>query len=309
VARGPRIAFALPALALLALSANAGAQPQARPRWLALLKEGRELMNRGSYAEACPKLAESVRIAEKVVTIAKLADCEERLGELAAALAHWKRARAVAQATSDDGLARIEQELARVDGIVPKLRIVGAGVASVAIDGRALTRDALSEPLLVDPGPHTVVAREAGRPAMTTTVVTESGGAEITVDIPALQRQAERVAHAAPARAAPPPQPTLAPDRAGTLRIAGLAVAGAGLASLAAGGVLDLMALSKNNASNATGAVNLSTVSAVFVVAGGALTAGGATVWLLAPKREAPPSAAWLGIAPTAGGVVARGAW
>jgi hypothetical protein len=334
VALGPRITLTLSALALLAVAAEAGAQPQTRSPWLEPFKEGLELMKRGSYAEACPKLAESVHITEKLVTLVKLAQCEEKLGQMPAALVHWKRARDVARDTADEHLARVEQELARIDTIVPKLRFVSSGSATIMIDGHVLASHAVSDRVAVEPGRHSVVASESGYPLVTTSVVAEPDGAETLIDIAALRRvaeqreQREHPVPKVPERAAPAKlsrAATLAPDNGGMMRTAAFAVGGAGVASLLAGSVLGLAAISKKGTSNREGcdgttcppgaaetrreAVTLGELSTVFFVAGGLLTAGGATLWFVGGKREAGPSTAWLGIGPTAGGVVARGAW
>src|SRR5207248_8067153 len=67
-----------------------------------LFDAGRDLMKRGDYASACPKLFESARLEPRVGTLARLAECEEKIGHLAAARGHWKDTVELARAQKDD---------------------------------------------------------------------------------------------------------------------------------------------------------------------------------------------------------------
>src|SRR6516225_7921635 len=64
----------------------------------ALFDEGRKLMAERRWAEACPKLAESERLAPSGGTLLNLADCYEHTGQTASAWAAWKDAAARANA-------------------------------------------------------------------------------------------------------------------------------------------------------------------------------------------------------------------
>src|SRR5579884_2436455 len=85
----------------------------------ALFDQGRSLMQQGKYADACPKLAESERLAPSGGTLLNLADCYEHTGQTASAWAAWKDAAARANAA---GKADVEKRaLARAAALEPNL--------------------------------------------------------------------------------------------------------------------------------------------------------------------------------------------
>src|SRR5580692_11189003 len=67
----------------------------------ALFRKGREAAEKGDWATACPKFAESQRLDPAPGTLLNLADCEEHLGQLASAYEHFKTA-VETMAPSDD---------------------------------------------------------------------------------------------------------------------------------------------------------------------------------------------------------------
>src|ERR1700722_15525033 len=66
----------------------ARAQADSDKRAASLFEEGRKLMADRRYSEACPKFAESERLAPSGGAVLNLADCLEKLGHLAGA---WRR--------------------------------------------------------------------------------------------------------------------------------------------------------------------------------------------------------------------------
>ncbi|MCX5744194.1 MAG: hypothetical protein NT062_17020, partial [Proteobacteria bacterium] len=75
-------------LAVVALSE--GAARADMPPAEKLFREGRDLMNRGKFTEACLHFAQSLAIADEVGPRMNLALCEEKRGHLLAALSGFE---------------------------------------------------------------------------------------------------------------------------------------------------------------------------------------------------------------------------
>jgi hypothetical protein len=264
-----------------------------------LFNAGRDMMKRGEYAGACPKLAESVRLDATVGALAKLAECEEHEGRLASAYGRWQQALNLARSTSDARMPDVERELARVDGRVPKLRIVPEGPlpddVAIHVDAREMGSAGSGTPLPVEPGRHTVQVMAPGRVPWSTTIETAADGATTTVPVPALAE--------VPAVVFPPPPPPRVPDvpppsgdaSASPWRTFAFASAGAGVAALAAGAVLGLEAMHERDQAGCPGnlcpddgaantlrsAKTTAAWSTGLFIAGGVLAGCGVTAWWL----------------------------
>jgi hypothetical protein len=329
---------------VLALAGRAGAQPEPSNSNVAaeaLFEEGRSLAGAGKYAEACPKFADSQRLGPSVSTLLNLANCWEKLGRTATAWATYREAASAANAAGrKDYLATA---LRRADGLAPKLARLTLTVAPPAAPGLQVKRDGVvvdsaewGTGIPVDPGTHSIEASAPGRKTWMVSVDVAQDGVQSAVTIPALEEAPADATPAAPAAAPPSASPvsmagtspapdTASPPTGDTQRIVGIVLGGAGLASLAVGGLLALSAKNKYNDSlgfctkenpnlcNATGvqerndARSEGNVATVFVGAGGALLAAGVVTWLTAPHAAKP--ATGLQVVPTLGGVMARGAW
>ncbi|HEY8076878.1 MAG TPA: hypothetical protein VIF62_22280 [Labilithrix sp.] len=311
-------ATAAPALAD-APSDPAGAQT--------LFYEARNLMKQGKFAEACPKLAESLRLDEGMGTRFNLADCEEHVGHIATAWAGFLEVAGKARAAKQPDREKIARQRAQaLEPRLPKLVIdvepnAPAGL-EVKRDGVTVGSAAWGTPIPVDPGQHTIVADAPGRIQFETRVQsTEAKTSHVTITLAAAPVAPPAVATPAPAPPSPEPQPTQltyaeAPgpnqalrdafpppeqdDRGKAQRIVGWTAGGLGLASLAVSGAFGIVSLDKHNSSrshcagdvcDATGASLREDAIRAGNVATGAAIGGGAGVVLGAILLLTAPSA------------------
>jgi hypothetical protein len=134
-----------------------------------LFDDGRRLMGLGQYADACPKLEQSQRLAPAIGTEFNLADCWEHQGRLASA---WAAFLDVAELTHKRGetdreraararAASLQPKLARLSIEVPAARRVGD--LEVRRDGEVVREALWGVAVPVDAGDHRVEARATGR--------------------------------------------------------------------------------------------------------------------------------------------------
>jgi hypothetical protein len=208
---------ALVALAV-GLTASHGARAQGgEAAATALFDEGRKLMAAHKYAEACPKLAESERLAPSGGTLINLADCYEHTGQTASAWVAWKDAAARANAA---GKADVEKRaLSKAAALEPTLSRLTVSVDSasdvagleIKNDGVAVGHAELGVALPVDPGSHLVEATAPKKKPFSTKVdvAAKQTDAKVTVT---LEDEPEAVAPPPPVTpgtgpTTPPPPP------------------------------------------------------------------------------------------------------
>lgn len=130
-----------------------------------LFDEAIKLIDRGRYAEACPKLARSQELAPSGGTLLNLGDCYEKNGQTASAWVSFRDAAARA------GVAGMKQAqaaaLLRSDALAPKLVYLKIQLApdateigglEVKRDGVAVSHAELGTEVPVDPGVHRIEA-------------------------------------------------------------------------------------------------------------------------------------------------------
>src|SRR5262245_24888909 len=88
-----------------------------------LFRQGRELMEGGNLAEACPKLAESYRLDRALGTLINLAYCHEKQGKSATAWAEFRQAAAEARALRDDRETFAQKHIAALEAQLPRVRL------------------------------------------------------------------------------------------------------------------------------------------------------------------------------------------
>jgi hypothetical protein len=151
---------------VLGHAAQARAQSKDPAGAEALFREGRALSDAGDIAGACAKFRESDRLDPAVGTTFNIADCEERLGQVATA---WTLFDEVVQRlpASDKRRTVAEKRAAALEPRLPRLSIrLAAGAAPgsrVVRDGVELGSASQGTALPVDPGEHVVVVSAPGR--------------------------------------------------------------------------------------------------------------------------------------------------
>jgi hypothetical protein len=297
----------------------------------ALFRDARELIVKGDYAAACPKLEESQRLDPAPGTEFNLARCYELTGRLASA---WGAYVEVASITHSAGQAAREQHAReRVAAIEPRLSYVVVKMQHASNAGVHLTRDGAEMPLAqlevaipIDGGEHVLRATAEGKQAWERRFRVDQDAQRITIDVPALEDVPPWPT------AAPAPLPVTTGDAApqasrGKLqRTVALTLLGA---SVVAGGVgtyfgLTKLSLASRARAQCPGDVCTTPEGAQTVgdsaVAGnwstgafvgmGALAIAGGVLWLTAPKSAPARS---VGVTPmmtaTSGGIFLSGGW
>ena len=264
--RGRRVLVTLSVLlGALAVAAPAAAEPTAQERALAgaLFEEGRVLMGKGSYAEACDKLAESQRLDPGGGTLLNLALCHERQGRIATAWVEFREARALARRDKRaDREGAAATEMSKIEPALSMLAIEVPAEARAAgfvvkLDGAAIAEAAWGTKIPVDPGQRVVTAEAPERRTFTTTVEIGASASAPVVTIPPLALEGgPKPPHSTPPSSvsspdAPPASGASSPPPGSGLRTAGFVVGGLGLAGLAVGAGFGVAAVMKQSRSNA----------------------------------------------------------
>lgn len=158
-----------------------------------LFDEGRTLMDRGRFAEACPKLAESQRLDPGGGTLLNLALCHEKEGKLGSAFLEMKAASSQAAKDGRKDREKIANEhVTSLGARVPKLAVHVAREEEgleVHVDGTTLRKPAWDLMTVVDPGSHVVEAVAPGKAPFRKTI-TIAEAEQRVVQIPALDTTA-----------------------------------------------------------------------------------------------------------------------
>jgi len=284
----------------------------------ALFDEGRKLMAQHRYADACPKLADSQRLAPSGGTLINLAECYEHTGQTASAWVAWKDAAARANAAGKAGAeknaldraALLEPKLARLSIVVAAESDV-AGL-EVKRDGIAVGHAEFGLPIPVDPGSHLVEARAPKKKPWSSQVdvTPKQTDARVTVSL-ADDTEARSASSRAPAASANAGMlstgaeaPATQAQGSSTQKTIAWVVLGAGVVCLGVGTVFGLQAKSKNdealqpnncptsmrctqNGLNLTDdAKSAATIATIGFVAGGVALGAGAVLWITAPSTS-----------------------
>ena len=255
------------AVMLAALTSTAQAADADTALAESLFREGKRLQALGKYAEACPKFAESQKVAPGLGTLLNLASCHAQEGKTASAWAEFNDAIAQAKRLGDtQRQALAEKNLQALEPRLTYLRLetadpTNAAELSIQFDESPLSAASLGVPIPVNPGEHQITASAPAKQPWSERFVAPKDPGTLTFTIPALRplsaapAPVPQAAAPAPYPLAPAPapiaQPTPAPapprSTSRPLRTAGFVIGGIGLGSLAFGGLFYITASSEND--------------------------------------------------------------
>jgi tetratricopeptide (TPR) repeat protein len=184
--------FAL--LAPLLFPTGAWGAPEPSPSEISvarrLFAEGKSAEEAGRWREAAQKFRSAVAIKDTPGMRFHLARCEEEQGAFVEALVEYDRARELIdggmKAADVEKLLAAARERVRAKVALLTLKLPGdVQNVSVELDGRALSRSVLDEPMPINPGKHRVVAVAAGRAKFDNEVQLATGEVkQLSVELP-----------------------------------------------------------------------------------------------------------------------------
>jgi hypothetical protein len=184
-----RTIIGVAAATLIALSASASAQNAAQAEQL--FNEAKTLFDAGKIREACQAWEASQRLDPSLATLANVANCREKAGDLATA---WEAYVAVERQTAGLGKYDSLNTLARTRSaaLEPRLSYLSINVPDeVRVDGLEVLRDgtriepgAWNRALPIDGGTHTISGRAPGHETWSTTVEIAPEADKQSVEVP-----------------------------------------------------------------------------------------------------------------------------
>lgn len=277
-----------------------------------LFREGRELLDAGNYAAACPKLKESHAQEPATGTLLALALCEEASGKTASAWASFGEAaaRAKREGRSDREQAAREHQNA-LEAKLSRL-VVDVDPSTAALPGVSITRDgaplgsaAWGSASPVDPGQHVVAASAPGKQTWEGKIMVGGSADKQTLKVPALADAAVAPGATTGARGPDAGAATVEAGSGTPLRTLGFVAGGVGVVGIGLGSYFGLRAgalLDESNADNHCDEKNFcdedggrkredagsaATLSTVAFIAGGVFLAAGVTLVIVGGPKSA----------------------
>jgi tetratricopeptide (TPR) repeat protein len=294
-------------LLLLPLTASAAEATRADQ----LFSEGRELLEKGRFAEACERFRQSEEAAPAIGTLINLAYCYEQIARFRSAMDAYAEAEMLAKQAKDDKREKFARE--RFAAVEPKSVKLVVRVADAPATGIEVKRNNVvvppaqwGVPVSVDPEDFVITASAPGHVPWKGAVIGRGEGAIVTIVVPTLE-ESRAAADAAPvAKAAPTGIGSI-----GTKRLIALGLGGVALATLGAGTALALGAKSRYDDSRAhcddagcdeasvaaqRGAVAQGNVATILFAVGIACVGGGIYLWITGGDEGStgsPKAARW----------------
>jgi serine/threonine-protein kinase len=195
-------------------------------------------MDKQKFAEACPKLQESLRLDPGMGTQFNLAHCWEKLGLTASAWGLFLDVAAAAQQTGQRKRERAARE--RAAALEPQLSRLRIDVPSPAPGmkvqraGEEVGQGAWGTDMPIDPGTYAIEASAPEKRPWSGEVVIAEPGKTVPIEVPALEDLAPVVVEAPE----PQPAPVVMEDKGTASSGAGRVVATVLLGGLGVGGVV-----------------------------------------------------------------------
>lgn len=201
------------------------------------IKEARVNFQKAIELEQAQNWSGALKLFREVATVKMtpqvryhIATCEEKLGQLVAALGGYQLALAQSEEMHPDFISEVQGSIDDLTARIPKLvleRGEGAEAASIELDGVALGDSSIGAETPLDPGPHSVSATAPGFQDYRQTVTVEEGKIEVLrIEMVAL-KEGE----------APPAEPGAEPMEEKGFGVLPFVVGGAGVVLAATGGV------------------------------------------------------------------------
>jgi tetratricopeptide (TPR) repeat protein len=219
-------------------------------RSAALFYEGRSLLNKGRFAEACEKFQASLALKRAAGTLLNVANCQQAAGDWVAALESVEGALSLAgrepdkrkregwTAAASDEIASLELRVARVT-----VHSSAESPPAVTVDGVPLVE--FDTPLRLNPGRHRLEAAAPRRKPFAMDLELSPGQAE-TVEIPELELDTPEPRATEPpppvALAEPLPAAGMSPDAPEPSAVLPWSLVAVGSAVFAGGAVTGLVA-------------------------------------------------------------------
>lgn len=206
-----------------------------------LFAQGRELLERGQFGEACPKLAKSEKLAPAIGTLLNLGYCWEQVGRFRSAMDAYAEAEVLAKNSNDAKRAAFAKErFTAVEGRVMKVivRVVPPEAPGLEVrrNGNVLLKTDYGQAIPVDPDEVEVTATAPGRVPWKGVVMSKGEGAVVTVFVPPLADAKAAAGDGAPVKVE---QRGLGPRKVAAIGLGGVAL-------LAIGGGLGLALAAKS---------------------------------------------------------------
>ncbi len=289
--------------------------PSSQPQADTLFAEGRELLEKGKYPEACAKLARSEELAPAVGTLLNLAYCYEQLGKLRSAMDAYGEAERLANVAGEAKRAAFAKErYAAVEPRAPKLvvRVVPPEAPGLEVkrNGTPFAKTDLDRPIAVDPQDYLISASAPGYVAWKGAIIVRGEAAVVTVVVPPL----EAITTAPVAIATTSPIGIRRIAALGLGAVSALAIGagmGAGLAAKSryddSRSHCDATGCDETGASIQRGAVDQGNLATVLIALGVLTGAGGIYLWIVgAPDEKPAPRSVTLDVRPFRTGLGGR---